>query len=43
MTPNTEGVTPSEGVHTEGVQLFEKELKIFRWGDDITQNIRKRL
>lgn len=43
MTPNKEGVTPSEGVHTGGVQSSEKGLKIFRWGDDITQNMRKRL
>ena len=43
MTPTTEGVTPSEGVHSGGVQSSEKELKIFRWGDDITQNMRKRL
>ena len=42
MTPTTEGVTPSEGVHTGGVQSSEKGLKIFRWGDDITQNMRKR-
>ena len=43
MTPNREGVTPSEGVHTGGVQSSEKESKIFRWGNDITHNIRKRL
>ena len=42
MTPTTEGVTPSEGVHTGSVQSSEKDLKIFRWGDDITQNMRKR-
>lgn len=41
MTTNTEGVTPSEGVHTGGVQLSEKSWK-FSDGEMILLKISER-
>lgn len=43
ITPNTDGCTPSDGVHTEGIHPSVKEFIISREGDDITHNIINRL
>ena len=43
ITPNTDGCTPSDSVHTEGIHPSVKEFIISRGGDDITHSIINRL